>query len=299
MVPAQAALQAHLDATSRQEAARVQTALSHLYGAYTGTNAAKDATNSADFCTIVRNPLTEQERQLHATQIMSAGMLIPPKPPQISQGDWDQALVENAGNSRSGMPQQQQQDTLPTALVGAPALQARLAYHQEWSQRLEGQLEQLLKAQAVLRKGCENLKEHVKYDQRRQKGLDSRMLQILRKVELVRGLHQPLQPDETAAQEELYNLWRQIEQLEHEQQQQQQQKVSGTHTAPVAIVEGSMPDEERLFEVLSQHRQRLTQVTMKLQGDLRDLTLIRRRLQATNRPGPKNSSGAKRPPLTA
>ena len=118
-IPAQAALQAHMEASARQEAAKLQQSLEILHKSYAGTSHAEE--ESSPFVCIVYNDMNPEQLQWYFAHSQTGSQPVPPKPPQVSEKDWLEAVVRNPDASLY----------IPIALVGAEALQARLGWQQE------------------------------------------------------------------------------------------------------------------------------------------------------------------------
>ena len=295
-IPAQAALQAGLDASARQEEAKVVDAMQTIHKAYTGTQAAdggsSSSSSSAPFTCVTYNPLTPQLRQ--QTWLNGVGVddqphpVIPlPRPPQISQRDWDSAIVQN--------PDWQQY--MPAPLVGAETLQARLTYQQELSTQLDQQVKQVKAAQETVRKRSQDVQRQLQEAVRTQSRQKKHLLFVMRRVELARAFNLPLQKGEVEAIEKVSQVLQQMKRLEHQLGQivSKHGGLDGGSSSSALVTAAQRPpqqrpiqiqvvgvpeDDTRLREILSRHRSELAQITSKVQKDQRDLTLVQQRVKA-------------------
>lgn len=280
-IPAQAALQAHMNASARIEEDRVQQHLLQLNNAYTYIAPAKSDLNSSDFCEIVYNPATpeyQQQQWLHGLGVDGrARLVLPPnKPPQVAQREWEHAAVRN--------PDRQQ--FMPIALVGATALQARLTGQQEQVNVILKQLETLKGAHDVTRDRYERARANLNtmaivQDQQRK-----RLMDIMRRVEVTRCYNNPLQADEIKAMQKAVELYRQVEQLAAGLRVVEDQARTAMTQQPVATTAvqmmGTLPDKEQLKAVLKEHRSELAKCTTMLDKDMRDLHLISQRVKSVS-----------------
>jgi exonuclease VII large subunit len=276
-IPAQAALKAHLDATARQEQARVQEALEKIHKAYTGTALAL-ADKSSQFVSIVYNPMTPELRQMQlATGIGVDGMprpMEPPKPPQVSTHDWEVAVVSNPDYA----------SFMPIALVGAEALQARLTHQQEKSNLLSKQIKSLQSSQEFLRRRFEEVQTQLNQTSQRSEQQQRKLLAVMRRVELARCYNQPLQGDEVKAMERLRGIWADLDRLRSLAGTMHNQVKTQTAARPPTVC--GMPEERRLMQVLKEHRSTLAAVTGTVQKDMLDLHLIQKRIKQVGRVHP-------------
>lgn len=270
-VPEQAARQALLDASARQEEQRVQAALEKLNNAYQGTEVATE-TKSAHFSAILYNSTSPEIRQQQWLQGVGLdGKLppvAPPRPLQISESDWTSAVVRNPDY----------ENCMPVALVGARALQARGQGQQEQANTCIQQLNAIQEAVDVIRDRNHDANARLVQTDREQARLRKRMLAVMRKVEILRCFNQPLQRNEMAAMLKLAELEKDIHQNIHPALQQLADKVrTNAPTHPPAV---ALPgDLEQLKDVLTKHRETLSRLTAAVQQDKRDLELIQKRVQ--------------------
>jgi hypothetical protein len=280
-----------MDASARQEQERVTVALQKLTTAYTGQEMVSSSDQpSGHFCTVLYNPLTPDMRQqqwLHGMGVDGqVHPMAPGRPLQIAPKDWDLAVVRN--------PDCQQY--MPAALVGAQALQARLTSQQEQVhcqskhvasiQASHEMMQKLLTGPAV---------QELDRIHRRHAAQKARLLQVMLRVELARCLNHPLQPDEVVASQRLKELQDGVEHLygvmgaladRTRTQPERPMMTSMTTTsasAPnyndgTASTEQLLQQKQQLMQVLKEHREELSALTMKLQRDMKDLKLVQQRV---------------------
>ena len=272
VVPAQAAMQAHLTASALQEEQRVTKALENIQLAYGGMAPATE-TKSAPFTSIVYNASTSQMRQEQLVRGIGVDgttpPIAPPKPTQISESDWLTAVVRNPDNA----------NLMPIPLVGATALLARSMSHQEQVNSHMGQLASIQEARDNLREHYEGTCAQLNSIERTYTHLRMKLLSVMKKVELIRCLHHPLQQDEIVVMKKLKQLVDQVAHLQRtlndwmDNAARSQQPLRRPHVT-------DMPDPEQLKTVLIQHRNALAQLTSTVQRDLHDLDLIQKRVES-------------------
>ena len=264
-IPAQAALQAHINASARQEADRVRSALESLITAYTGTGA-----NESKFVNIVYNPLSPEQRQMQWVHGMGTGEQIwaPPKPPQVSDAEWNKALVNNPDPH----------NYVPVALVGAMALQTRVAWQQDRAKELASNAQTLRKSHDTLKERSSRVREDVDQLSRQHSNLRKRLLDVMRRVELARCMNQPLQPDELKAGAHLKSLHQNVTAARSSLfalQEKCRTQPSAALRPPQVL---AIPDKGQLLPVLKNHRQAIEKLTLAAKKDMRDVELMQRRV---------------------
>jgi hypothetical protein len=265
-LPAQAALQAHMDASARQEAERVRMKLDALNYAYAGIPTSDEGSK---FIAIVYSPLTPEQRQLRWMHGMSTGIIpMPPRPPQVSEKQWMRAVVENPDP----------ENYVPHPLVGANELQTRIGWQQTRALDLANHATSLHQAHETLQERLRLALQDTHAKARRHVALRKRLMDVMRRVELTRCLHQPTQPDELKASQRLSDLHKQVDQAQRVLLQLQDQARS---TATARAVVPEVPDAEELLPVLTDHRQKLQTLVTTAQKDQRDVGLIAKRVVAT------------------
>jgi hypothetical protein len=267
-IPAQAALQAHMDASARQEAERVRSALESLHMAYTGNTSS--TSKESKFVTIVYNDMSPQERQLQWVHGMATEgqIMSPPKPLQVPDAQWKKAVVSNPDPL----------NYMPVALVGALALQGRLSWQQGRAKELASNATTLHQSHDMLKDRCARVKQEVEQYQRRHAALRKRLLDVMRRVELARCMNQPIQPDELKAVGRLRGLSQTMEGARGSfLQLQDRARAQPTARQPQVT---AMPDKEKLLPVLKEHRAAIEKVTTTAKRDMRDIGLIHQRVIA-------------------
>lgn len=251
-------MQAHLDASARQEAAKLQTALEKYHRAYTGAPSTDDKNK---FVTIVYTDISPQQRQ---TQWLMRGQHVPPpKPPTVSEKEWLEAVVRNPDPD----------SFMPVALVGAMELQTRVAWQQDRANAYAQNLQGIQAARVTLQQRCDRIDSDLQSLVRIHTMLRSRLLQVMRKVELARCMNQPLQQDELTVKKRLVEILKQVDQINKllATAQAKAKGQSQLQAAPIVNV----PDERELTRVLKGHRETLTNMTKVVEKDKRDLALLR------------------------
>jgi len=278
-IPAQAALQAHLDASARQEELRVTSALERIHRAYQGTAVATE-TQSAPFTTVLYNPATTQMRQeqwLRGLGVADDAIpgqyqpIVPPQPAALCTADWMNAVIRNP----------EAQKFMPIPVVGAPALLARAQAQQEQAAMSVQQLDLLRDSQECIRRKLQNSVATLEQVERRHWHLRKRMVDAMRKVELARCLNLPLQVEELQGMTKMMELSKHVDhQLRHAVGHVKER----VHSTPLVRPNvTSIPDPEQLKQVLTMHRNALTKLAMDVQRDRHDLDLIQKRVSATSK----------------
>lgn len=199
--PHQAALHAHHSASQRQEAARIEEAIFNLHSKYS-PNAA-DPLNPAlasnnipsslcAFTAILYDPLPPEHR--------AQGQLSVPKPSHISNQAWTEALARNPDPK----------ELMPVPLVGAHALHSRIVSQQERANALATHAKKLRETLEFLENSANSSKDAIKHSNLDQEALRRRLLEIMRKVEIIRCMGQPTQRAEVEAQQRLGEIMKQV-----------------------------------------------------------------------------------------
>lgn len=258
-IPAHAAMQAHLDASARQEAAKLQTALEKYHKAYTGA----PTTDKQKFVMIVYNDISPQQRQM---QWLMRGQttVAPPKPPSVSDKEWLEAVVRNPDP----------ESFMPVALVGAMELQTRVAWQQDRANSFEKNLHVLQAAQKTLHQRCDQTATHLQALARIHTTLRTRLLQVMRKVELARCMNFGLLQDEVILKQRLDELLKQVNQI-NKMLAAAHAKATGQTQRMQAVPIVNVPDERELTRVLKGHREALTNMSQVMEKDKRDVALLR------------------------
>jgi hypothetical protein len=120
----------------------------------------------------------------------------------------------------------------------------------------------------------------------------ARLLQVMLRVELARCLNHPLQPDEVVAMDRLKELTMGVEHLYGAMGALADRTRTVAHrpaaTATVAnatsmVSAQQLPDQQQLMQVLKEHREELSTMTIKLQRDMKDLKLVQQRVDSVQR----------------
>jgi Nucleoporin complex subunit 54 len=315
---AQAALQAHQNAEARQEEARVVAALTAIHRAYSGTAVCPDdgaaATADLDFAQPSSAPFTliyytdispelrqqqwlqgmivgggggglggsgQQEGGGAAAASMMVRPVVPPRPWQVSSRDWRAAAARNPDPATH----------MPAVLLGASALQSRISYQQESATKLTQQFQLVRDTLEALAQQSERLQREVANKVRhRHEQQRSRLLSVMRKVELVRSFQIPIQHGELQALERLANLHRELERtvqptIRHlhdraEQQQLQQQSGGrGENAAPISasLSLAQISDLENVLK--NEFGPGIVRMQRALEKPVRDVALLKKRIE--------------------
>lgn len=262
-MPAQAAMQAHMDASAKLEAAKLQTALEALHQSYAGTTNSDQ--KSSPFVTIVYNFMTPEQLQWQsAHQQSGGGLAVPPRPPQVSEQDWSEAVVNNPDPER----------LIPVALIGSEALRARIGWQQEQANNLEKAIKMLDDAKGTLQEKSEGVRQRFASLNAHHNHLRKRMLAIMSKVELARCMNLPLQNDEVHLARKMGHILQELNRIEKNMASIPQPP--GLHTDSIVV-----PNSEQLAQVLKDHRQGILQMTNAAKREMRDIeTLQTKRFSA-------------------
>uniref|UniRef100_A0A7S1D274 Nucleoporin Nup54 alpha-helical domain-containing protein n=1 Tax=Cyclophora tenuis TaxID=216820 RepID=A0A7S1D274_CYCTE len=245
-----------MDASARQEAAKLQSSMEAIHQSYSGTNNSEK--ESSPFVTIVYNNMTPEQLQWQFTHQQSGGGLAaPPRPPQVSEKDWLDAIVKNPNP----------QAYIPSALVGAEALQARLGWQQERANDLEKAANSLKSVREDLQKRVEQYQQALQDLHRRHDDIRKRMLAIMMKVEIARCMNMPLQKDEILLAQRLVKIMKDLEKANKTLE-------SIPTSASISSENVTIPNSDQLAEVLNLHRQEILQLTSTMQGDMRDVQAL-------------------------
>ncbi|GKY92364.1 hypothetical protein MPSEU_000207300 [Mayamaea pseudoterrestris] len=280
-LPAHAAMQAHLEASARQEEARVIQKFDRIQRSYTGAEVANDD-ESAKFAAILYNPVTREVSQQQWLQgIALDGRPRPialPRPAQFSEHDWNQALVRNPDFL----------NYMPIPIVGAEALQARLTYQQNLSNQCNSQLDTIAASQDTLRRRGRETQQRLEYMQRKHEMLKVKFLKVMKKVELARCLNLPLQRDEVEATRQIALSLQQV----HELYQATKNLTETLQLAPpggsgggqmvVQVPNNQRNFSEQLFPMVKGHRAKLIELYGAVKQDVHDLKLIQKRVDQLN-----------------
>jgi len=292
--PQQAALQAHQSASQRQEAARIEEAIFNLHSKYSPH--ASDPLNPAlasnnipsslcAFTAILYDPLLPEHRtNTTATAVGSrgggGGHLSAPKPSHISNQVWNEALARNPDPN----------ELMPTPLVGSTSLHTRLISQQEKANALHAHATKLRDTLCFLQQTARSSQEHITHLSNTQEELNRRLLEIMRKVEIIRCMNQPTQRAEEEANFKLRKLLEQVNlvavrlrDLEERGRQQArnwrmrgatqlQQQRNGGGVDGTALSE---EDKLALFHVLNDQRLGMERLGSIVTRDVRDTDILK------------------------
>lgn len=260
-----------MDASARQEAERVRSALERLNAVYSGLPQPNgDGGEESKFVVVVYNAMSPEQRQLQWFHGMgNRGMILEPdRPAHVSEKQWKKAVVENPDP----------QNYVPQALVGAVALQARITAQQDRAKGLASHAATLQKSQEMIQERSKQALQEAENYTREHAALRKRLLDVMRRVELARCMNQPTQPDEVKALQRLSTLYKEVESVRDVLVSLQDK--ARTQSAAVAkntSVYG-VPDSAQLLPVLQDHRQKLQKMATVAQKDQRDVSLVHQRV---------------------
>ena len=297
-IPAQAALQAHMNAYARNEEARVLQRMQTIHQTYSGTCIATADGKSHCFSTALYNPITEQQRQLQdavSSVIMttttnnntgggfmvssSSQLVAPPRPAQMNETDWTNACLRNPDPAHFG----------PVAVVGADALLARALAHQGQSQTIAAHTQKIQDALDHLQQRHAQVARLLKYATEQHQKQCTRLLKVMKAVEVGRCFHIPLQAAEVEAFARVRQLQRQL--VENELVPQVQQLTVSSSAAATPLSSSAAPSsnapttttttvtipmekQQIWMSILKEHRSQIGYMTKVLQADQTDLQLL-------------------------
>lgn len=294
--PQQAALQAHQSASQRQEAARIEEAIFNLHSKYSPH--ASDPLNPAlasnnipsslcAFTAILYDPLPPEHRTTPGAQTRGGATsgggvglhLSAPKPSHISNQTWNEALARNPDPN----------ELMPTPLVGATSLHSRLVAQQDKSNALQSHAIKLRDTLTFLESTARNSREHIQHCSNTQMELNRRLLEIMRKVEIIRCMNQPTQRAEEESQilirkllEQVNGVMRKLVDLEERGRQQARNwrmrgavvdKSGGNGSGGEPLL--SEEDKLALFHVLNDQRLGMERLGSIVTRDVRDTEILK------------------------
>jgi Nucleoporin complex subunit 54 len=216
-----------------------------------------------------------------------AQLLAPPRPPQISEADWNRACIRNPDPK----------NRVPTAIVGADSLQARAALQQERAAGLDRHTAVVRESVDALQNRQTVLKARLEYLKQTHQKQRSRLLKVMKYVEVTRCFNLQLLGTEREAQQRLEHVKHNV--IERELVPSVSRLVadparlavpnSGTAHQQQA---SQIPDEQQKqwMKVMAEHRKNLGALTIRAKKEHRDLQLIRDRILASE-------TMSERPPL--
>jgi hypothetical protein len=262
-----------MDASARQEAERVRSALERLHAAYTGSAFPGSSGDESKYVAIVYNALTPEQRQLQWLHGMGNGgqILAPDRPPQVSEKEWKKAVVNNPDP----------QNYMPVALVGAVALQGRVSWQQDRAKELASNTATLHKSHDTVTERSARAKQEVEEKARRHVALRKRLLDVMRRVELARCMNQQIQPDEFKAVQRLTALLKEVDSVRGVLISLQDKARTQTAAVAKSAQASGIPERTQLLPVLKEQRQKLEKLTLTAKRDVRDVGLIQQRVAAS------------------
>ena len=289
--PHQSAMHAHQTALQRQETARVEKAIYHLHSSYSPH--AADPMNPAlasnnipsslcAFTAILYDPLPPE----HRTQGGGGGghqlLSSVPKPMHISNQIWNEALARNPDP----------RELMPVALVGAAALHCRIVSQQEKVNSLATHAEKLRDNLQFLERTARSSRDIIHNSNAEHEALRRRLLEIMRKVEIIRCMGQPIQRAEVEAQQRVGEIMKQVNVIgkslanleEVGRQQARAWRVRGA-TIESRSDFGSLPlreeDKVGLFHVLNDQMLGMERLGRIVNRDVRDVGILKDELNKT------------------
>jgi hypothetical protein len=248
-----------MDASARQEAAKLQNSLEILHNSFAGITNSVD--KSSPFVAIVYDLMTPEQLKWHFAHSQPAeSLVVPPKPPQVSEEDWLLAVAQNPDPK----------EFIPNALVGAEALQARLGWQQDRANTFSRGVADLAETCEIMDRRMERYKESISALQRIHMGLSKRLLEVMRKVELVRCMNLPFQMEERNLMDRLVIIRNNVEKVGA-------MLDSVRNRAPERLQNVDLPDETTLMSIFVAHHSTLGQLSEVVQRDKRDMNMLQER----------------------
>ncbi|KAL3804049.1 hypothetical protein HJC23_006440 [Cyclotella cryptica] len=304
--PHQAAYHAHQSASAHQEAARIEEAVANLHAKYSATAMGAPSVPSSlcAFTAILYDALTGEQRSaiaaLSTTNIsnylnnrmasMSLSATVIPKPPHISQKVWNEAQARNPNPG----------ELTPVALVGASSLHSRLVTQQEKTTALANHVASLKDSLDYLQKACNSSREGIRRASLEQESLQRRLLETMRKVEIVRCMGQPIQPAEREAMERMERLLREVNALtrgvvEVEERGTEQGRAWRRKAASGLIKNADWllekEDKAVLMDVLNDQKSGLEGLGHIFERDERDVGILKEELEKSFNAGSGSTAG--------
>ena len=272
-----------MEAMNRTETEKIKAALQKLHATYTGTRPPTEGQKSK-FVSIIYNDLSSEHRQQMWLQGVAPGgqvlPIAPPRPPQVSEEEWNHAVVRNPDPM----------SYMPVPVVGADALSVRVAWQQTQATQLASQAEMVAKSHETVKALYAQGRNRLDDIRRTHANHRKRLLDVMRKVEVVRCMNQPLQQDEVRARDQLRALHQEVRhaghlmaELEHRARaarpdHHHQQQRGAVAAAAAHHTEVELPDRQQLTKVLQEHQEGLTQLTLSIKKDIRDVELMKERV---------------------
>eukprot|EP00580_Thalassiosira_gravida_P016911 CAMPEP_0201662950 /NCGR_PEP_ID=MMETSP0494-20130426/4890_1 /ASSEMBLY_ACC=CAM_ASM_000839 /TAXON_ID=420259 /ORGANISM="Thalassiosira gravida, Strain GMp14c1" /LENGTH=469 /DNA_ID=CAMNT_0048141429 /DNA_START=82 /DNA_END=1491 /DNA_ORIENTATION=- len=282
--PHQAAMHAHQSASQRQEAARIEEAIYNLHSKYSPvaanpSNPALASYNAPSslcaFTAVLYDPLPPEHR--------AQGHLSAPKPPHISNPVWNEALARNPDP----------RELMPVPLVGAPALHTRIVSQQEKANALASHAKKLGQSLQFLEKAARSSKDAAKQSNAQQEALRRRLMEVMRKVEIVRCMGQPTTSAEVESRRRLGEIARQagfvgtsladLEERGRQQARTWRTRGATTESRQQQSSRSSEPlreqDKVELFQVLNEQRLGMERLGHIVKKEVRDVGILKEELE--------------------
>jgi len=256
------------------------------------------------FTALLYDPLPPSERTAAASSSSSFGIVgaVPairaPKPPHISNRVWNEALARNPDPH----------SLVPAPLVGAAALHSRLVRQQEQADACAAHAKIVRETLRYLENEGRKSKEGIECARNEQEGLRRRLLEVMRKVEIVRCMGHPLQRGEVEAVNrlgEIVQKMRLVEKMlgEVEERGTRQARVWRMRASSLdsraggglEVAAAELGDEEKYELFKSLNEQMLGNETLGqcVKRDMRDVEILKeelgRRVSAPPRAGTRGS----------
>ena len=200
-----------------------------------------------------------------------------PRPPAASAPVWHEALARNPDPAA----------LVPVPLVGAPALHARIVAQQEQAHALAahaGKLRETARFLEAARRGSRDGLRHAGIER---EALRRRLLDVMRKVEIVRCMGQPTQRAEGEARRRLGALDQQaravgqsLAELEERARQQARawrRRRAARDAQPLESGAAALTQEDKaaLFNVMSEQKVGLERLADIVKRDVRDVGIVK------------------------
>ena len=131
------------------------------------------------------------------------GHLSAPKPPHISNQVWNEALARNPDPN----------ELCPVPLIGATSLHSRLISQQEKANALSSHATQLRSTLDFLSKTASQSYNAIQFHIQKQDELNHRLLELMRKIEIIRCMNQPIQDAESTSNYQLRVLYDEVNRM--------------------------------------------------------------------------------------
>lgn len=183
---------------------------------------------------------------------------------------------------------------MPTPLVGAVSIHSRIISQQEKANALNAHAKKLRETLQFLEHTARSSREHIQHCQNTQEELNRQLLEVMRKVEIIRCMNQPTQRAEEEAQFKLRKLLEQVNMVamklrdleERGRQQARNWRMRGaTMSNNNGLLDGgggtlsssTLSDEDKLalFHVLNDQRLGMERLGSIVTRDVRDTDILK------------------------